>query len=126
MKHYINHFPVWKQESATSKCRRVFDASLHRHGHPCLNDKLRKGSQMTPHIMQVMMRIRLKKILLTSDISKAFLRMVLREVDRNFTLFFARDNWMDSKSPITVWRFKSVLFGASKVCSLALLHHHSF
>ena len=113
VKHYINHFPVWRKESATSKCRRVFDASLHRRGHPCLNDKLRKGSQMTPHIMQVMMRIRLKEFLLTSDISKAFLRMVLREADRNFTLFFARDNWMDSKSPITVWRFKSVLFGAS-------------
>ena len=113
VRHFINHFPVWKQESATTKCRRVFDASLHRRGQPCLNDKLRKGSQMTPHIMQVMMRIRLMEFLLSSDLSKAFLRMVLRDLDRNFTLFFARDNWMDPNSPISVWCFKSVLFGAS-------------
>ena len=33
-KHYINHFPVFKQESATSKCCRVFDASLHKRGKP--------------------------------------------------------------------------------------------
>ena len=81
VKHYINHFPIWKQESATSKCRRVFDASLHKKGKACLNDKLRKGSQMTPHIMQVMMRIRILEFLLSTDISKAFLRMVLREMD---------------------------------------------
>ena len=113
VKHFINHFPVWKKESATSKCRRVFDASLHKKGKACLNDKLRKGSQMTPHIMQVMMRLRLLEFLLSTDISKAFLRMVLREIDRNYTLFFARDNWMDPKSPISIWRFKSVLFGAT-------------
>ena len=112
-KHFINHFPIWKQDSATSKCRRVFDASLHKRGKACLNDKLLKGSQLTPHILQVMMRIRLLRFLLSTDISKAFLRMVLRESDRNFTMFFARENWLDPDSPICIWRFKSVIFGAS-------------
>ena len=29
-KHYINHFPVFRKDATTSKCRRVFDASLHK------------------------------------------------------------------------------------------------
>ena len=47
------------------------------------------------------------------DISKAFLRMALLPRDRNFTCFLARDNWMDPNSPVSIWRFKSVLFGAT-------------
>ena len=113
VKHFIQHFPVWKQESATTKCRRVFNASLHKRGKACLNDKLLKGSQLTPHILKVMMRVRLLEYLLSTDISKAFLRMVLKMSDRNYTCFFARDNWFDPESPISVWRFKSVLFGAT-------------
>ena len=54
-KHYINHFPVFRHDSATSKCRRVFDASLHKRGKACLNDKMLKGSQMTPHILNVLL-----------------------------------------------------------------------
>ena len=53
------------------------------------------------------------KNLVTLDISKAFLRMVLKLSDRNFTCFFFRDNINDPNSPISVWRFKSVLFGAT-------------
>ena len=39
--------------------------------------------------------------------------MVLRSRDRNYTCFFARDNWENPNSSISVWRFKSVLFGAT-------------
>ena len=88
-KHYINNFPGFRQESATSKCRRVFDASLHKRGKPCLNDKMLKGSQMTPHILNVLLRIRLMKNLFTLVISKDFLRMVLKLSDRNLTCFYS-------------------------------------
>ena len=112
-KHYIYHFPVWKSESTTTSCRRVFDASLHKSGRASLNDLMLKGSQLTPHILKVLLRLRLHKILLCTDISKAFLRMALLPRDRNFTCFFARENWEDPDSKIQVWRFISVLFGAS-------------
>ena len=39
--------------------------------------------------------------------------MVLKLSDRNYTCFFHRDNIMDPNSPISVWRFKSMLFGAA-------------
>ena len=112
-KHYINHFPVFRTESATTKCRRVFDASLHKRGRSSLNDRMWKGSLMTPHILKVLLRMRLLRNLFTLDISKAFLRMVLKLSDRNYTCFFFRKNIDDPNSPIVIWRFCSVLFGAT-------------
>ena len=62
-KHFINHFPVWKDDS-TTKCRRVFDASLHAKGKASLNDLMLKGSQLTPHILTTLLRLRLFPFLL--------------------------------------------------------------
>ena len=113
-KHFINHFPVYKNDpNATTKCRRVFDASLHKKGKSSLNDMMLKGGIMTPHILEVCLRLRILQYLLTADISKAFMRLGLRESDRNYTLFYVRKDWKDAGSPVQVWRFKSVLFGAT-------------
>ena len=113
-RHFITHFPVIKDtEGCTTKVRRVYDASLHAKGRPCLNDLMSKGCQLTPHILKILLILRLTPFLFCSDISKAFLRMYLQPRDRNYTCFFVRDNWSDPKSPISIWRFKSVLFGAT-------------
>ena len=114
VKHFVNHFPVYKTDvNATTPVRRVFDASMHSKGKMSLNDRMYLGSQMTPNILEVMLRLRLKKYLLTTDISKAFMRMVLRVLDRNYTCFLSRKNWKDPNSEILIFRFKSVIFGAS-------------
>ena len=124
-KHFITHFPVIKEtEGCTTKVRRVFDASLHKRGKASLNDLMAKGSQLTPHILKVLLCLRLSPFLLTADISKAFLRMILLPRDRNYTCFLVRRDWEDPNSPIEVWRFKSVLFGATSSpfllnCSIA-------
>ena len=124
-KHFITHFPVIKEtEGCTTKVRRVFDASLHKRGKASLNDLMAKGSQLTPHILKVLLCLRLSPFLLTADISKAFLRMSLLPRDRNYTCFLVRRDWEDPNSPIEVWRFKSVLFGATSSpfllnCSIA-------
>ena len=132
-KHYINHFPVYKEdERTTTKIRRVFDASLHRTGKFSLNDFLLPGSQLTPHIYEVTLRLRLLKYLLCADISKAFMRMLLREPERNFTCFFARKDFQDPDSPVFVYRFRSVIFGACSSpfllnCTVAdILRHNEF
>ena len=72
-----------------------------------------KGSQMTPHILLTNLRLRLLEYLLSTDVSKAYMRMQLRPRDRNYTCFFARLNWKDPNSPIVIYRFKSVIFGAT-------------
>ena len=72
-----------------------------------------KGPSLTPNILKVQLRMRLKKYLMCADVSKAFLRVLLRYADRNFTCFFARRNWEDPNSPVDVYRFKVVLFGST-------------
>ena len=132
-KHWIHSFPVYKTDpGATTKCRRVFDASLHRRGGRSLNDMLFKGEKLTPHILEVCLRLRLLQYLLTADISKAFMRMGLKEADRNYTLFFVRKDWKDPNSEVLVFRFKSVLFGATSSpfllnCTIAdILGNHDY
>ena len=59
VKIYLYHFPVWKnQPGCTTKCRRVFDASLHKPGKASLNDLMLKGSQLTPHILKLLLQLR--------------------------------------------------------------------
>ena len=113
-KHFLMHFPVFRDSPGVSTpVRRVFDGSLRQPGSLSLNDCMLTGQLLTPHILRVLMRIRMKEYLLSMDISKAFLRVLLQIADRNFTCFFSRSRWEDPSSPILVWRFRSVLFGST-------------
>ena len=112
--HYLHHFPVYKKDPlSTTPCRRVFNASFRTKGNVALNDCMLKGPSLTPNILKVQMRMRLKKYLMCADVSKAFLRVLLRYADRNFTRFYARKHWEDPNSQILVYRFKVVLFGST-------------
>ena len=72
-----------------------------------------KGPILTPNILKVLMRLRVRKYLMCADVSKAFPRVLLRQLDRNFTCFFIRSNWDDENSPVECFRFKVVMFGSS-------------
>ena len=113
-KHFLHHFPVYKKDpAATTPCRRVFNASFRTKGHISLNDAMLKGPILTPNILKVLMRLRIRKYLMCTDVSKAFPRVLLRMLDRNFTCFFVRSNWEDVNSPVEIFRFKVVMFGSS-------------
>ena len=112
--HFLHWFPVYKKDpSSTTPCRRVFNASFRTKGNVSLNDCMLKGPSLTPNILKVQLRMRLKRYLMCSDVSKAFLRVLLRIVDRNFTCFYARENWEDPESKIAIYRFRVVLFGST-------------
>ena len=113
-RHYLHHFPVYKKDPAsTTPCRRVFNASFRTKGQISLNDAMLKGPILTPNILKVLMRLRIRKYLMCADVSKAFPRVLLRMLDRNFTCFFVRSDWENANSPVECWRFKVVMFGSS-------------
>ena len=86
--HFLHHFPVYKSNvTSTTPCRRVFNASFRTKGNISLNDCMLKGPSLTLNILKVQLRMRLKKYLMCSDVSKAFLRVLLKYSDRNFTCF---------------------------------------
>ena len=109
-KHYINHLSVFTKESSTTKCRKVFYASLYKHCRSSITDGIWRESLLTPHILKVLSRMRWLSNLLILDISKAILRMVLMLSDSNYTRFVFRKDIGDPKGPIVLGRFKSVLF----------------
>lgn len=109
--HYIPHHAVAK-DSDTTPIRIVFHCSCKTKDQPSLNDCLETGPKLTNDMLEILLRFRIHKVAVTSDIEKAFLNVKLHEKDRNFTKFFWLSDPSNSESDFVVYRFASVLFGS--------------
>ncbi len=112
--HYIPHHAVFTPQKMTTKMRVVFDASAKLNkSSKSLNECLYRGPNLLPDICGVIMRFRLRKIALISDIEKAFLQVSLQESERDVTRFL----WLKDTSKLTLennlefFRFARVPFG---------------
>ena len=68
--HYIPHYLAIRDDKTTTKIRIVFDESARDNG-PSLNDCLYKGPHLTPLLYDIILRLCLHVVALTSDIEKA-------------------------------------------------------
>ncbi|XP_045116130.1 uncharacterized protein LOC123507385 [Portunus trituberculatus] len=124
--HYLPHHGVIK-ESATTPLRIVFNCSSKPDtGTASLNDCLMTGQNLTKGLGDILLTFRTGKYAYSADISKAFLRIGLQERDRDYTRFLWPSDPNDPDSPITTYRFRSILFGATSSPFLlqATLDHH--
>ncbi|GFX15531.1 integrase catalytic domain-containing protein [Trichonephila clavipes] len=121
--HYLPHRPVIK-ENSTSKIRPVFDASTRTKGSPSLNDCLEKGPNFIEVIPTILNHFRKYKIGVISDIEKAFLRIGVREQDRDFLRFMWYDR--ENRDRNKIYRHRRVVFGVTSSPFLlgAILNHH--
>ncbi|XP_053398142.1 uncharacterized protein LOC128556615 [Mercenaria mercenaria] len=118
--HYIPHHGV-KKDSVTTPIRIVNDCSCRpSHGQPSLNDCLKSTPPELNDITHILMRFRLHKYAVSSDIEKAFLQIQLAEEDRDVTRFLWLSDLNDPDSTLITYRFKAVLFGAT--CSPFILN----
>lgn len=114
--HYIPHHPVTK-DSTTTPIRIVYDCSCKdRTGHVSLNDCIEPYSPMMNDITSILTRFRLNQF---ADIEKDFLQIELNQKDRDATRFLWLSDPSNASSPLTTYRFRSVLFGAT--CSPFIL-----
>jgi hypothetical protein len=115
--HYLPHKGVVKQSAETTKLRIVFDASAKESSEqPSLNECLYPGPPLQNQLWNILVRIRIYPIPLTSDIEKAFLQIRIKEQERDSLRFF----WKSPGSDVTtVYRFTRALFGMT--CSPFLL-----
>ena len=124
--HYIPHHPV-KKESSTTPIRIVYDCSCRQsQTHPSLNDCLTVGPTLLNDMCSILLRFRLHRYGISTDIEKAFLHVTLDERDRDYTRFLWLSNPADPDSPFNTYRFKAVLFGSvsSPFMLHAALHYH--
>ena len=116
--HYLPYHGVVK-ESATTPIRLVFNASSKANDQvPSLNDLLATGPSLTEKLVDCLVSFRTKQFAITADISKAFLRVGIEPLDRDYLRFL----WVkDLEKPdcITTYRFKVVPFVST--CSPFLL-----
>jgi hypothetical protein len=85
---YLSHQVVKKEKHGKTKWKTDSDASSHEINAPSLNDILQMGLNFLPEIVASFLRFRLHPTALISDITQAFLQLVLDEGDRALTRFF--------------------------------------
>ena len=88
--------------------RVVYNASSNS---PSLNDCLHKGPNLIPLILDIMIRFRAYKIVMTSDMEQAFLNVEVNEEERDFLRFLWVNDAFADHSKIVQYRFTRVLFG---------------
>ena len=109
----------------SDKDRMVFDASARDPAGNSLNGGLAEGPKLQVDLTGTTLRFRMRRIVIIADIQKMFMRILLREEDRNYCRFLWRhpDN---RDRPPKVFRFKKLPFGlnCSPYLAIAVVQHH--
>lgn len=119
---YLPHFGVTHPEKP-DKLRIVHDAAAKSRS-VCLNDMLLPGPDLLQSLPGVLMRFRQHLIAVTADIKDMFLRISIREEDRDMQRFLWRED--HRTGPPIEYRMKSVIFGAtSSPCTAIYVKNHN-
>lgn len=88
LNHYLSHHVVITPEKSTTKLRLVYDASAKtKKKHKSLNVCFHRDPILLNNLCSILMRFRLHKIRMVSDIENAFLQIGLQPSQRNVTRF---------------------------------------
>ncbi|XP_066261278.1 uncharacterized protein [Euwallacea similis] len=107
--YFLPHSAVLKN-SITTKCRVVFDASCKTSSGISLNDTLLVGPVVQDDLYSILIRLRLRKIVLSADIKMMYRCIKIHEEERNFQKILWRPNLND---PINVYKLNTVTYGTS-------------
>ena len=121
--HYLPHRSVLREDKQTTKVRVVFDGSAKEDG-PSINESLYTGPCLLPCIFNILLRFRLYKIGLISDIQQAFLNIGICDEHKDYLRFL----WCskDDDETLIIYRFLRVVFGINSSPFLlngTIIHH---
>ena len=112
--HYLPHRGVQKSDNKTTSLRIVMDASCRANGSSVsLNDCLYTGPNLVVNMCKLLLRFRQDKYGACADVEKAFLNIMLKEADRDVLRFYFPKDIFDPNSPMRIFRYKCVMFGAN-------------
>ena len=103
--HHLPHYAVIKSDRETTKTRIVLDASTKSDkNEPSLNEILYSGPCLLPLIEDILLRFRLGRIAVVTDIQQAFLQISVNECHRNYLRFLWYNNIFDENSlSLSIW-----------------------
>ncbi|XP_066252670.1 uncharacterized protein [Euwallacea similis] len=107
--YFLPHRAVVK-DSITTKCRVVFDASCKTSSGVSLNDTLMVGPVVQDELYAILLRLRLRKIVLSADIKMMYRYIKIQDSERDYQKILWRAN---SRDPVSVYRLNTVTYGTS-------------
>ena len=121
--YYIPHSGVYKKERITKSLRIVFDASAKNSQGVSLNDQLLEGPKLQLDIVELLIKLRLKRIVFLGDLKRMFYNILIQEEYRDYFRFL----WTFNKADIpTIFRFRTLLMVAKSSPYLVIptVHYH--
>ena len=107
---YLPVQAVVKESSSTTKIRAVFDASSKSSSGASLNDTLLVGPTVHSPLVDVLLRFRLHRVALTTDVSQMYRAIVIPEADRDLHRFVWRSS---TEEQLRDYRMTRVTFGVA-------------
>jgi len=107
---YLPMHVVRKASSTTTKTRAVFDASAKSSTGVSLNDTLLVGPTVHSSLIDVLLRFRLHRVALTTDVSRMYRGVMLVPSDKDLHRFIWRSSVTE---PLRDYRMTRVTFGVS-------------
>ena len=120
---FLSHFPVVKEDRATSKVRVVYMANLaekRKNAAMSLNQCIHPGFNKTPKIADALMQLKFDQTLLTFDISKAYHRLGMSDENSAHFLFYWCEDIAEGNYTPVVYKCNRIVFGMN--VSPYLLH----
>lgn len=115
--YYIPHFAVTNENSTTTRTRVVFDASCHTDSGISLNETLMVGPKLQDDLVIHLVRFRLKKYVVTGDVSKMYRQILVHPDDRRYQyILWKRPN----ETAPHVYELNTVTYGTACAPFLAV------
>ncbi|XP_025602297.2 uncharacterized protein LOC112694947 [Athalia rosae] len=115
--YYLPHHPVIRAESSTTKVRVVFDGSAKTSPQTSLNDRLLPGPNLQEEIINIILRFRMHKFVITADIAQMFRQVKVAEQDRNLQRIIWRK---DGDQNLRIYELNTVTYGTACAPYLAM------
>ena len=118
---FLGHMFVFRLEKESSKCRVVYLSNLCEKPTKNIthNQALYQGPCLNKKLSTALIFLRFDKFMLTLDIRKAFLQILIPEIDQSKLLFLWFKNVKKKDFSIEVFKAKRLIFGLP--CSLTML-----
>ena len=114
--YYMPHHSVIKQSSSTTKLRVVFNASAKTSSSLSLNDIMMIGPCVQQSLIDIVLRFRMHRYVLSADVEKMYRQIVIHEDDRDLQ----RIVWRRSPDqPLEIYRMTRVTYGTAAAPFLA-------
>ncbi|XP_018371752.1 PREDICTED: uncharacterized protein LOC108766753 [Trachymyrmex cornetzi] len=115
--NYLPHHTVFKETSATTKTRVVFDASCKTDSEKCLNDMLLVGPIIQQDLFAILARFRTFAVIITADITKMYRQVLIHPTQRSLQRIFWRDN---SQEDLKIFELMTVTWDTAAAPFLAI------